>query len=136
MSSQVTPALAYPTTPALDRVRDSMAPTKRHDALMSLLVADMGESPATRTLRQLLASGVLDAEQEKHARAAIKDPVGTQRRAEQEEALAAQAQKFRTYVARLVGERRADSVMAAIRPLSRATRPLRRALVARRKKGP
>lgn len=137
-----TPVLAYPIKPALDRVRDSMAPSKRHDALMALLVADTGESPATRTLRQLVASGLLTEEQEKRAKAEIADPGEAQRLwaqnlrlEEQERRLAEQGQMVRRLVERVVGERRSDSVMTAIHSVSWITRPVRRALAGRGRKG-
>ena len=95
------PASANPPQAALERVRDSMAPSKRHEALMALLIANPG---------------------------------GAQRTAKEEQVLEAQGRLIRSYVGRVVGERRANAVMAVIHSVSWMTRPVRRALVGRNRK--
>lgn len=117
-----TPAIPYPINPALGRVLDTMAPTKRHSSLMAGIVATTGEAPATRTLRQLLKSGRLSGEAEDRAKtriAALDDA----------EALESQARRLRRVVERIVGEPHTDSAMRVIHSVSWLTRPLRRAWV-------
>jgi len=122
---ELTPAVPYPIKPALDRVLDSMAPSKRHDALMSLVVVDSSESPATRTLRQVLASGVLTDEQGKSVRAEV-----------EAQALDEQARRFRRSVERVVGARHADLVLRVVHSVSWVSRPVRRAVAGRNLRRP
>jgi hypothetical protein len=116
-----TPALAYPIKPAISRVVDSMPADIRHDALMQLVVANTVDSPAIRTLRQLVASGLLGAQREQEAKDAIEAA-----------SLEAQGRALRSAVQRIVGERFADSVMRAIHSVAWIVRPIRVAIARRR----
>jgi len=122
--ASMTPAVSLPIKPSITRVRDSMAPNRRHEELLSSLVADYGEAPSTRTMRQLVASGLLDPEIDLLTREEIarRDEAGR---------LAAQATRVRAMVARVVGERRTESVMRLIHKVSWLVRPIRRALARR-----
>jgi hypothetical protein len=129
-----TPVCAFPPQPAIERVRDSMAPSKRHTALMALVTVEIGAAPETRTLRQLVASGLLTPEEEKRAKADIADPGQARRAEEEEQALQAQGRMIRSYVERVVGERRAEAAMDVIHSASWVTRPVRRALLRLRRR--
>ncbi|MGH7175549.1 MAG: glycosyltransferase family 2 protein [Minisyncoccia bacterium] len=117
-------AVPYPIKPTIEAVRDSMAPSSRHEELVTRLVVDLVESPSTRTMRQLVASGLLDAEQEALMRAEIARRTEASR-------LDAQARAFRRRVARLVGEGRVGPVMRIVHSISWIARPVRRALARR-----
>ncbi len=122
---RLTAATAYPTRPAIEYIRDSMVPVKRHTALVDALVVDSGDAPSTRTMRQLVESGLLAAEQISVFETEIA-------RRQQAQILEEQARKVRTQVMRVVGARRTDTVMRALRSMSWLTGPVRRRLAARR----
>jgi hypothetical protein len=121
---RLTAAVPYPIKPAVVRVRDSMSPNKRHEALMAALVVESGEDPATRTLRQLVDSGMLNQAQYK----AMREEIARRTEAAR---LDDQAMRLRRLVTRAVGERRAVLVLRAIHSVSWITRPVRRALARR-----
>jgi len=120
----LTPAVPYPIKPAIAGVRDSMAPSARHQALLASLVADFGDAPSTRTMRQLVSSGLLDPAQEKLFREEI------DRRAEAMR-FEAQAVRFRKLIARVVGQRRVGPVLRAVHLVSWIAKPVRRFLARR-----
>lgn len=107
--TEATPARPYPIESALERVSDSMAPTRRHDALMMLLVDRDVEDPATRTLRQLLAAGVLTDEHTKRAKAEL----------------------TRKWLERTFGKRASRPLIFILRAGVRFTRRVRRAVLHR-----
>lgn len=122
-----TPALPYPSELALERIRDSMAPGKRHQMLLESLSGESQGDVAIETLRRVVASGSLVGEQAERAQAEL----AALEAARVDAALAAQALHLRRMVVRIVGNKRADLVIAVIHSLSWVTRPIRRALARR-----
>jgi hypothetical protein len=123
--ADLTLAAPYPIKPTIAAVRDSMAPNPRHEMLVTRLVADLIEAPSTRTMRQLVASGLLDAERDSLFRAELG-------RRDEASRYDEQARAFRRRVARVVGENQVGSVMRLVRSVSWLARPVRRVLARRR----
>ena len=123
-----TPAPPYPIGSALERVRDPMAPGKRHQMLLESLLGETDDDVALGTLRKLVASGSLVGEPAERARADL----AALEAARVNAALEAQALRLRRMVVRLVGDRRTDLVFRVIHSLSWVVRPIRRAMARRR----